>query len=234
MSKIEIINGDSLKIVRGLPMAKMIFADPPDNLGKKYDGFDDNKSAMSYRTWLSVLICAARYCSEIFWLSYFYKYQPAVLSQCLLTCEWRQFIWRFTFGQAQQTDCTSGYRPIMRWNQPAAVFYPDAIRVPSDRQIKYNDKRASAKGKMPDDVWEFPRVCGTFKERRAWHPTQHPEALMERIIKFSCVPGDLVIDMFAGTGTTLRVCKRLGIDCIGIEQSKLYCDKMHEELFGAT
>ena len=43
MSKVEIICGDSLKVLRGLPNAKMIFADPPDNLGKEYDGYDDGR-----------------------------------------------------------------------------------------------------------------------------------------------------------------------------------------------
>jgi len=113
--------------------------------------------------------------------------------------------------------------------RPGSIIYPDAIRIPSKRQTLYNDKRANPKGRVPDDVWEFSRVCGTFKEKRKWHPNQHPEALIERIVKFSCVPGDLVIDMFAGTGTVNRVCKRLGIDCIGIELSRFYCEKITEE-----
>lgn len=113
--------------------------------------------------------------------------------------------------------------------RPDTKLYPNAILVPSARQLKYKDKRANPQGRVPDDVWEFPRVCGTFKERRPWHPNQHPEALIERIVKLSCVPGDLVIDMFAGTGTVNRVCKRLGIDCIGIEISEYYCEKIRNE-----
>ena len=144
--------------------------------------------------------------------------------------DWKQFIWYFTFGQHRHSDCGNNYRPIMRWTKKDAVIYPDAIRVPSARQLQYNDKRADPRGRVPGDVWEFPRVCGTFHERRKWHPTQHPEALMERIIKMSCVPGDLVIGLFAGTGTTLRVCKRLGIDCIGIEMSEAYCARIELEL----
>jgi len=113
--------------------------------------------------------------------------------------------------------------------RPEAKLYPDAIRVPSARQLKYNDKRANPKGRVPDDVWEFSRVCGTFKERRRWHPNQHPEALIERVVKFSTAPGDLVIDMFAGTGTVNRVCKRLGRPCIGIEISEFYCEQIIKE-----
>lgn len=228
----KVICGDCLEIYPTLPKAKMVFADPPDNLGMKYDGYRDKLSSEQYRKWLDQVISIVLFSVnpvDIFWLSYFHQYQPNIGMWCSGLHKWKQFIWYFTFGQHRHSDCGNNYRPIMRWMKKGAVIYPDAIRVPSDRQTKYNDKRADPRGRVPGDVWEFPRVCGTFHERRKWHPTQHPEALMERIIKMSCVPGDLVIDLFAGTGTTLRVCKRLGIDCIGIEISKAYCDKIEAE-----
>ena len=48
------------------------------------------------------------------------------------------------------------------------------------------------------------RVCGTFKERTG-HPCQMPEGVLERIIRVASKPGDLVLDPFAGSGTTLAV-----------------------------
>lgn len=227
-----IICGDCLEVYPTLPKAKMVFADPPDNLGQKYDGYTDKMHPGDYIGWMEkVLAMMLRHPmkADIFWLSYYFRYQPQIFSWCLYPANWKQFIWYFTFGQHRHSDCGNNYRPIMRWMGKDAVIYPDAIRVPSARQLKYNDKRADSRGRVPGDVWEFPRVCGTFHERRKWHPTQHPEALMERIIKMSCVPGDLVIDLFAGTGTTLRVCKRLGIDCIGIEMSKAYCERIEQD-----
>ena len=230
----RIICGDCLEVLPTLPRAKMIFADPPDNLGLKYNGFDDK--IPRYMEWLWKRLWKAwDYTTDILWLSYYHKYQPNILSwvgNYDLPC--RQFIWRFTFGQHRQKDCGNGYRPILRLMRPGARLYPDAIRVPSKRQTLYNDKRANPKGRVPDDVWEFPRVCGTFNERRKWHPNQHPEALIERIVKFSTAPGDLVIDMFAGTGTVNRVCKRLGRSCIGIEISPFYCEKIREEIGAAV
>jgi len=79
-------------------------------------------------------------------------------------------------------------------------------------------------------VWEFSRVCGTFKERRSWAQNQHPEALLERIIKLSCRPHDLVIDAFGHSFTTARVCRRLGLDCVSIEISPSYCGHGAAEL----
>lgn len=42
-------------------------------------------------------------------------------------------------------------------------IYPERIRIPSDRQVKYHDDRAKAGGKMPDNLWAFSRSCGTFR-----------------------------------------------------------------------
>lgn len=224
----QLICGDCLKILPTLPKAKMIFADPPDNLGMKYEGFVDKQSYPEYMEKLYAWISLASAASSIVWFSIYYKYLPVMLFHSQGCGDARLFIWRFTFGQHNKHDCGNGYRPLLRIMNKDAKIYPDAIRVPSARQSKYKDKRANPKGRVPDDVWEFSRVCGTFKERRKWHPNQHPEALIERIVKFSTKPGDLVIDMFAGTGTVNRVCKRLGRPCISIEISKFYCDKIGE------
>lgn len=225
----KIVCGDCLKVLPTLPKAKMIFADPPDNLGLKYKGFKD--SIPRYNEWFARVIRAGCREANIFWLSCSHKYislvWPIGFDEMRSI---RLFIWRYTFGQHNNNDCGQGYRPLFRIWTNNAIFYPDAIRVPSKRQTLYNDKRANPKGRVPDDVWEFSRVCGTFKEKRKWHPNQHPEALIERIVKFSCKPGSLVIDMFAGTGTVNRVCKRLGVGCIGIEISPYYCEQIAKEL----
>ena len=223
----EIIQGDFREILPTLPYAKMIFADPPDNLGLGYVGFDDALSQSAYKGFLDGLFRLGISRSDIFWLSIYHKHLPHVLNKHWLHP--RLFIWRFTFGQHRQKDCGNGFRPIIRYKRVNSKIYPDAIREKSKRQ-ELGDKRADPRGRVPDDVWEFPRVCGNFKERRAWHPTQHPEALIERIVKFSTIEGDLVIDCFAGTGTVNRVCKKLNRKCIGIEISKYYCSKIKKEL----
>lgn len=59
-----------------------------------------------------------------------------------------------------------------------------------------------AEGKALADVWDLPTVTSSAKERLGY-PTQKPEALLERIIAMSCQPGDVVLDPFAGCGTTM-------------------------------
>lgn len=226
----KIICGDCLEVMPTLPKATMIFADPPDNLGLKYDGYKDKIPYGEYAEKLSDWVELAIEKAPIVWFSIYYQYLPEFLFHCKGLGNVKLFVWRFTFGQHNDRDCGNGYRPIIRLMREGAKLYPDAIREPSKRQTLYHDKRANPAGRVPDDVWEFSRVCGTFKERRKWHPNQHPEALIERIIKFSTVEGDSVTDMFAGTGTVNRVCKRLNRSCTGIEQSKSYCEQIEKEL----
>ena len=238
---IEIIQGDAIKVLPTLPKAKMIFADPPDNLGVEYDGFEDRwPSDADYICWLGqVAAKAANHC-DVFWLSYYWKWDVPLKSELGWIEDWftnhdiKPYVWWYAFGQHQQKDNASCFRPMLRFSEHGTKWNTDAIREPSDRQRIYGDKRADPRGKVPGDVWdgvwEESRVCGTFKEKRKWHKNQHPEALLERMILMCTQPGDLVIDMFGGTFTTARVCKRLGRDCISIEISKNYCKHGRSEL----
>lgn len=79
------------------------------------------------------------------------------------------------------------------------------------------------------DVFKFTRVTGNSKQRRKWHPTQLHEGLVERCVLLSTKPGDFVVDPFGGTGTTLRVCKRINRDCTLIELDETYCKEIVNE-----
>jgi site-specific DNA-methyltransferase (adenine-specific) len=123
------------------------------------------------------------------------------------------------------------------------TFNENEIRVPSARQLVYADGRAHPAGRLPDDTWilrpqdvpngfaaeqstwYFPRVAGTFKERMGFHGCQMPEQLLGRIIRTSSNPGEVVLDPFAGSGTTLAVAKKLGRKWIGFELSQEYAQR---------
>ncbi len=79
------------------------------------------------------------------------------------------------------------------------------------------------------DVFNVPRVTGNSKQRRPWHPTQLNERLVERCLKLTTPPGGTVLDPFAGTGTTLRVCKRINLPCTLIEVDRDYCQQIAKE-----
>jgi DNA modification methylase len=134
----------------------------------------------------------------------------------------------FTFGQHNHHDLGNNHRPLWRLSWPKAKFYPNNIRMYHWRQ-ENGDKRADPRGRVPGDVFDFTRVTGNSKQRRPWHPTQLNEALVERCILMSTKPGDTVIDPFAGTGTTLRVCDKIDRQCTLIEFDSGYCKKIAEE-----
>lgn len=87
---------------------------------------------------------------------------------------------------------------------------------------KYLGGESAEIGKIPEDVWRIPVVKGNSRERLGY-PTQKPEALLERIIKASSNEGDIVLDAFAGCGTTIAVASRLNRQYIGIDVSPTAC-----------
>ena len=68
------------------------------------------------------------------------------------------------------------------------------------------------------DVWDISIIAPVARERTGY-PTQKPEALLERLISACTAPGDLVLDPYCGSGTTLAVSARLGRRALGIDQS---------------
>jgi site-specific DNA-methyltransferase (adenine-specific) len=157
-------------------------------------------------------------------------------------------IWHYTFGQQTKKMFAKSHTHILYFSKEKPnpgmsniTFNADAVRVASARQTTYADVRANPKGKLPDDVWylrpqETPepffatdgdtwnvsRVCGTFKEREGWHGCQMPIEVLNRIIKASSNPGDIVLDPFNGSGTTTVAALMLGRQYVGIDQSSEY------------
>jgi len=77
------------------------------------------------------------------------------------------------------------------------------------------------RGANPGDVWTFSHVHYSNPERED-HPTQKPEALIERIVRASSNENDVVLDPFVGSGTTARVAQALNRRYIGIDVTPAY------------
>ena len=82
------------------------------------------------------------------------------------------------------------------------------------------------------DVWEIGVIAPIGRERTGW-PTQKPEALLERVVRASSKPGDLVLDPFCGSGTSLVVAHRLGRRFVGIDAAPLAIDTARRRLAAA-
>ncbi|KKN98853.1 hypothetical protein LCGC14_0140940 [marine sediment metagenome] len=231
---IELIHG-RFELIGHATIGKvdLIIGDPPDNISLKYDGFTDKISVEEYEANILCWLCKmADITDGPIFLTFNEKWTRVVenaieeLGIPLI----QRLQWHYTFGQDQTRNGKYAlcYRPIY-WLGSDYVR-PEQIKVPSARQTVYNDKRAAPGGKMPENTWEFPRICGTHKEKRKHCPTQLPEALVERIVMGHCPPGGRVLDPFIGSGTTAIVCQRLGLDCVGIEVSEPTIQKTAEFL----
>ena len=82
--------------------------------------------------------------------------------------------------------------------------------------INFGSQSLNPLGKYPEDVLDI-SIEAPSASIRTGYPTQKPEALLEKIIKASSNPGDLVFDCFMGSGTTVSVAKKLGRRFIGAD-----------------
>jgi len=86
------------------------------------------------------------------------------------------------------------------------------------RRVRSSSTEAVTPGTPMGDVWEIGIVAPVARERTGY-PTQKPEALLERLVSALTHPDDLILDPYAGSGTTLAVAARLGRRAVGIDQS---------------
>ncbi len=204
----------------------LVIADPPDNIGMPYCGVSDkvSKAEFSEKIKKWVKLCCDLTEGPVFFIpaeQYIPEVEDAIREYGLKKIQ--RIIWQYSFGQNHCKRYGACFRPVYWLN--SGIIYPDEIRVPSARQTKYGDKRANPKGKLPPNVWDIPRVCGTWKERRD-HPAQLPEMLVRRIVLGHSRRGDLVFDPFLGSGTTAIVSDKNERHCVGIDASKKYLQNM--------
>jgi site-specific DNA-methyltransferase (adenine-specific) len=250
--------GDCIRGLSELPARSvdLAFADPPFNIGYDYDVYDDKKAADHYVEWTRQWGIALRRVLKptgTFWLAIGDEYaaELKVLFQRELGFTCRSWVvWYYTFGVNCKYKFSRSHAHLFHFVMDGAnfTFNADAVKVPSARQLVYADSRAAEKGRLPDDTWilrpqdlpdafqpdedtwYYRRVCGTFKERAGWHGCQMPEQLLGRIIRACSNPGEIVLDPFAGSGTTLVVAKKLHRQWIGFELSENYVSRIQARL----
>jgi site-specific DNA-methyltransferase (adenine-specific) len=252
----QILTGDCLEHLGRLPEASvdLAFADPPFNIGYEYDVYNDRRGRDQYLNWSERWLTAVRRVlrpTGSFYVAigdeYVAELKVRLDSLGLTLRNW--IVWHYTFGVSCTRKFNRSHAHILYYvmNPKRFTFHADAVRVPSARQTTYADRRANPAGKLPDDTWVLrpqedercfqpdgdtwyvARVCGTFKERTG-HPCQMPEGVLERIIRVSSSPRDVVLDPFAGSGTTLAVARRLGRRYLGIELSADYAERVRQRL----
>lgn len=218
--------GDATSVMHDLPdgSVSLLIADPPYNLGKDYGNNRDMKTWHEYedftREWLGEAIrlmtqtgslyvfMGVRFISRLF----------AILEDEFKLTFNGWITWHYTQGMGRKVGFSPRHDDILYFTKSDQfTFNLDAIRIPQ----KYFRKRNNMTGANPGDVWQFSHVHYCSAEREQ-HPTQKPEALMERIILASSNEGELVLDPFVGSGTTCRVANILNRKWIGIDINPAY------------
>jgi site-specific DNA-methyltransferase (adenine-specific) len=244
----QIIQGDCLKVMKNIPdnSVDITFADPPFNLGKKYNGYMDNKEFNEYldwcKQWIYEMVRITKNTGSIFvhnipkWLTYYTSF----LNEIAYFKHW--IAWDASTAPMGKSLQPSHYGILYYVKDPKkSKFYE--IRYPHKRCRKcnyllkdYGGKKAGLHpfGPLVSDVWtDIHRI--KHNKYRDKHPCQLPVHLLERIILMSTDKNDIVLDPFVGTGTTVIAAKRLGRRFIGIDIDEKYVSitkaKLSKELF---
>lgn len=243
----KVLAGDCLSQLKKLPTASvdLVFADPPYNLqldrellrpnNTRVDGVDDHwdkfDSFANYdefcRAWLGECRRVLKPDGALWVIgSYHNVFRLGVALQDLGYWILNDVVWR-------KTNPMPNFRGRRFTNAHETLIW--ASREQSSRYtFNYESMKA-----MNDDIqmrsdWLFPICSGPERLKdeggRKAHPTQKPEALLQRVLLASTNRGDVVLDPFFGTGTTGAVARQLGRRFIGIEQDADYVKAARERI----
>ncbi|MGA8303012.1 MAG: site-specific DNA-methyltransferase [Thermoplasmata archaeon] len=229
----QIVQGDAREVLEGLPPESVHLAvtSPPYNLKIAYREYDDNRSPEEYLGWLRevwralgrVLVPGGRFVLNVAPTS-IKDFRPIHhdLSRDLRDLGYimrTEIIWyKQTMGR--RTAWGSWRSPsnphiVPSWEY-VLVFSKGQWNLPGDRAMI--DISAREFETFSDGFWKIPP-----ERRRAGHPAPFPEELIERLVKFYSYRGNVVLDMFGGTGTVAAVARRLGRHYLHIDSSAEYC-----------
>jgi modification methylase len=245
----KIIVGDCIEELSRLPEASvdLVFADPPYNLqlagdlyrpnNSRVDAVDDDWDKFSSfgaydaftRDWLAACRRVLKPNGSLWVIgSYHNIFRVGTILQDLGYWVLNDVIWR-------KTNPMPNFRGRRFTNAHETMIW--ASMGPKSRYtFNYESMKALNEDLQMRSDWLFPICSGSERLKqecgRKTHPTQKPEALLQRVILASTQPGDVVLDPFMGSGTTAVAAKRLGRAFVGIEREENYAEAAKERLKG--
>jgi site-specific DNA-methyltransferase (adenine-specific) len=240
----RLYQGDSIAWLASLESESvdLIFADPPYNINKAdWDSFENQEAYIQWS--LQWIEQASRVLTPIgsLYICGFSEIladlkHPA--SQYFKGCRW--LIWHYKNKANLGNDWGRSHESIMHFRKSTSVkLNLDDVRIPygahtlrypshpqADSSVYGNGKKRDRwlphpKGAKPKDVIDIPTTCNGMEETTP-HPTQKPEELIRKFVLASSRPGDLVIDPFSGSGTTVVVAEQLGRQWMGCDLDEGY------------
>ena len=233
------ILGDSLSVLKKMKdkSVQLIFADAPYNIGKDFGNNSDKwESVYAYIDWCKSWIDECmRVLSDNGTMYFMTATQHMPYLDVFVSEKYNvlcRIIWAYDSSGVQSKKIYGSlYEPILMINKSKKATYTfnyndilvEAKTGAKRKLIDYrkNPPQPYSTEKVPGNVWDFSRVRFKMDEYEN-HPTQKPEALLERIVKASSNPGDVILDPFSGSFTTSAVAVRLGRVGIGIDMNEEY------------
>ncbi|MCY7282945.1 MAG: site-specific DNA-methyltransferase [Cyanobacteria bacterium CAN_BIN43] len=240
----QLYQGDSIAWLLSVESESvdLIFADPPYNLNKaEWDSFESQED---YIDWSLQWICQAARVLKPTGSLYVCCFSETLAdlkhpaSQYFKGCRW--LVWHYKNKANLGNDWGRSHESIIHFRKSAAVkLNLDDVRIPygthtlkypshpqADSSLYSNGQKRDRwlphpKGAKPKDVIDIPTTCNGMGETTP-HPTQKPEELVRKFVLASSQPGDLVIDPFSGSGTTVVVAEQLGRRWMGCDLNAEY------------
>lgn len=246
--------GDSLEWLKTVESSSvdLVFADPPYNIKKaEWDTFESQQQYVEWSLkWIEEVARILKHTGTLYICGFSEILADLKLpaSRFFQGCRW--LVWHYKNKANLGNDWGRSHESILHFRKTKHyTFNIDNVRIPyGAHTLKYPDhpqadtsqygKNGKHKGKIwtphpsgakPKDVLEIPTTCNGMHEKTP-HPTQKPEELLRKIILASSDKGDIILDPFAGSGTTLVVAEQLERQWRGCDTSLEYCQWAAERI----
>jgi len=237
----QLVNSDAFETLNELPRSSfdLLFADPPYNLTKDFGGAKfSRRSADEYEEWLdswmSLCVPLLKQTASVY-ICGDWRSSAAIERAGSRYFNLRNRItWEREKGRGAKANWKNAAEDIWFFTvSDKYTFNLDAVKqrrrviAPYRENGKPKDWRESGDGNFrdthPSNIWTDISVPFWSMPENTEHPTQKPEKLLAKIILASTNADDLILDPFAGVGTTAVVAKKLGRRFVAIESDENYC-----------
>jgi site-specific DNA-methyltransferase (adenine-specific) len=222
----------------------LIFADPPYNIGKaEWDTFESQQAYVEWSLkWIEQAARVLKPTGTLYICGFSEILADLRLpaSRFFRGCRW--LVWHYKNKANLGNDWGRSHESVLHFRKSREfTFNTDDVRIPyGNHTLKYPEHpqaetsqygKGNGKGRLwhphpggakPKDVIEIPTTCNGMHEKTP-HPTQKPEELLRQIVLASSNPGELVVDPFLGSGTTVVVAEQLKRQWKGCDTSPEYC-----------